>query len=132
MKTLLLFLSLTIVTAIAVAQPSAQTVTFTTGDGVVITGTLYASSKVSAPTVLCLHQWRSDRSSYAGLATSLQTAGYTVLAIDLRGYGGSTKNSRGKAAKTQDALLAGTPFSFTLSDGIQKSCPVRIEKVRFL
>ncbi len=99
MKTLLLFPSLIIMTAIAVAQPGDQTVNFTTRDGVVITGTLYASSKASAPTVLCLHQWRSDRSSYAGLATSLRTAGYTVLAIDLRGYGGSTKNSSGKTVR---------------------------------
>ena len=81
------------VSAVAL-KGGGEDVRFTTADGVVITGTLYAAGD-RAPAVLCLHQWRSDRSSYEGLAKTLQAAGMTVLAIDLRGYGGSTRTERG-------------------------------------
>ncbi|MFZ1731733.1 MAG: alpha/beta fold hydrolase [Bacteroidota bacterium] len=84
--------------AAAVLPGGSQNVNFTTADGIVITGTLYPAGD-KAPTVLCLHQWRSDRSSFAVLAKSLQSAGITVLAIDMRGYGGSTKSSDGKSIR---------------------------------
>jgi dienelactone hydrolase len=79
------------------AEPQEE-VRFTTADGIVITGTIYPSGKGS-PAVLCLHQWRSDRSSFKTLATGLQSAGITVLAIDMRGYGGSTKTAAGKSIR---------------------------------
>ena len=79
----------------AVAAQGAETVHFTTSDGVRIEGSFYAAGS-SAPAVLCLHQWRSDRSSFAGLAEQLQAAGYSVLTIDMRGYGGSTRTEAGK------------------------------------
>ncbi|MBE0642855.1 MAG: alpha/beta fold hydrolase [Bacteroidetes bacterium] len=84
--------------AAAALPGGAEQVNFTTSDGIVITGTLYpAGSK--APTVLCLHQWRSDRGSFAALAKKLQGAGMTVLAIDMRGYGGSTRTADGKSIR---------------------------------
>ncbi len=76
-------------------QAQGEDVRFTTSDGIVIAGTMYPAGD-QAPTVLCLHQWRSDRSSFTGLAGRLQAAGFTVLAIDMRGYGGSTKTEAGK------------------------------------
>jgi dienelactone hydrolase len=77
------------------SQAGGENVRFTTSDGIVIAGTLYPAGE-RAPAVLCLHQWRSDRSSFAALAGRLQAAGMTVLAIDMRGYGGSKKTEAGK------------------------------------
>lgn len=74
---------------------SGEEVRFSTEDGIVITGSLYAAGN-NAPAVLCLHQWRSDRSSFDAFAKELQAAGFTVLTIDMRGYGGSTKTEEGK------------------------------------
>jgi dienelactone hydrolase len=84
--------------AAAALQAGSEEVRFTTSDGVVITGTLYAAGG-KPPAVLCLHQWRSDRGSFAALAKSMQAAGMTVLAIDMRGYGGSTKTTAGKSIR---------------------------------
>ncbi len=81
--------------AAAAVRTGPEDVRFTTDDGIVITGTLYAAGD-KAPTVLCLHQWRSDRGSFAPLAKMLQGSGFTVLAIDMRGYGGSTRTADGK------------------------------------
>mgnify|MGYP000218171666 FL=1 len=81
--------------AAAKAAAAGEDVTFTTSDGVVITGTLYPAGE-SAPAVLCLHQWRSDRTSFAAIAGKMQQAGFTVLTIDMRGYGGSTRTEAGK------------------------------------
>lgn len=84
--------------AVAAAKSASEDVQFTTDDGIVITGTMYAAGQ-KAPTVLCLHQWRSDRRSFASLAKMLQGEGFTVLAIDMRGYGGSTKTADGKSVR---------------------------------
>lgn len=84
--------------AAALAAEGGEAVQFTTDDGVVIHGTLYAAGK-GAPAVLCLHQWRSDRSSFAALAAQLQKEGFTVLTIDMRGYGESTKTTSGKSVR---------------------------------
>ena len=82
-----------------------EEVRFTTDDGIVITGTLYPAGN-RAPAVLCLHQWRSDRRSFAALAGSLQAAGMTVLAIDMRGYGGSTKTASGSSVRPDRKAVA--------------------------
>lgn len=84
---------------------SSEEVRFTTADGIVITGTLYPAGN-RAPAVLCLHQWRSDRRSFAALAGSLQAAGMTVLAIDMRGYGGSTKTASGRSVRPDRKAVA--------------------------
>ena len=85
--------------AAAQKQGGEETVSFTTSDGIVIKGTMYTAGKAAAPTVLCLHQWREDRSSYKALAKSLVSAGFQVLAIDMRGYGESTKTKDGGAVR---------------------------------
>ncbi len=82
-----------------------EQVTFITSDGVRISGTLYAAGS-KAPAVLCLHQWRSDKASFSTLARSLQSAGFTVLAIDLRGYGGSTRSSGGAVVRPDRKVVA--------------------------
>jgi pimeloyl-ACP methyl ester carboxylesterase len=83
----------------ALRQGGEETVHFTTSDGVVIAGTMYISGSSPRPTLLCLHQWRADRSTYAALAKALVVAGYNVLAIDMRGYGESNKTADGKTVR---------------------------------
>ncbi|MDH7515214.1 MAG: alpha/beta fold hydrolase [Bacteroidota bacterium] len=86
------------------AVPQTQSVSMKTEDGVILAGTLYAA-KSTAPAVLCLHQWRSDRSAYAALASALQGEGFTVLTIDMRGHGGSVSRADGgKVAPDRNAL----------------------------
>jgi len=74
-------------------------VTFQTKDNIIIVGTLWEAAEQPSPAILCLHQWRSDRSAYDKIAQTLRTKGFTVLAIDMRGNGSSQKNSDGKQVK---------------------------------
>lgn len=62
-------------------------VTMTTGDNVKIKGTLYLSK--GEKTVILLHMLGKNRKTWDGFAKELQGAGYTALAIDLRGHGES-------------------------------------------
>lgn len=86
-------------------QKAVETVTFTSADGVVLEGSWFAPSSDAAPAVLCLHQWRSDRSKYAAFAAQLQKEGYAVLTLDLRGHGGSTAKSDGSAVAPDRVAL---------------------------
>jgi pimeloyl-ACP methyl ester carboxylesterase len=47
------------------------------------------------PSLLLLHQWQSDRHSYDEFAKRMQANGFTVLSIDGRGFGESTKKADG-------------------------------------
>jgi pimeloyl-ACP methyl ester carboxylesterase len=60
---------------------------FITADGLSITGTYYAGPTRPAPVILLLHMNGSNKEAWRLFATTLQTAGYSVLAIDLRGHG---------------------------------------------
>lgn len=111
--------------AVAALRAATEEVRFTTDDGIVITGTLYPAGD-RAPAVLCLHQWRSDRSSFASLATALQSAGMTVLAIDMRGYGGSTKTSAGKSIRPDRRAVADIKAAMLFLRGHAKVDPARI------
>lgn len=90
--------------SISLKTEEPRVVSMTTSDQFVIVGSFYPS-KQKAPTVLCLHQWRSDRSAYNGLAKTLQSAGFNVLTIDMRGYGDSQKKADGSSvAPDRDAV----------------------------
>ena len=90
-----------------------ETVRFTTSDGVQIAASWYAAA-AKGPAVLCLHQWRSDRTRFSGLAAMLQKEGFSVLAIDMRGHGGSVKNVDGTSVapdrNAQPELAAALTF----------------------
>lgn len=66
-------------------------VTYLTSDGVVILADWYVRPDPQAPVAILLHMLGSDRSSWHGLATKLNQAGFAVLAPDWRGHGRSTK-----------------------------------------
>lgn len=63
-------------------------VSVTAADGFALKGTFHSAVK-GGPGILLLHQCNADRQLYNQLATMLNTAGYNVLAIDFRGFGGS-------------------------------------------
>ena len=61
--------------------------TFITNDGLSVAGTYYAAPTRPAPAALLLHMNGSNKNSWKAFAAQLQAAGYSVLAIDLRGHG---------------------------------------------
>jgi dienelactone hydrolase len=88
MKTAVIACALSLVAASTVAAQGRQ-VTFNAADGFALKGTFYSTGK-GGPGILLLHQCNADSRIYADLATMLSTAGYSVLAFDFRGFGGST------------------------------------------
>jgi dienelactone hydrolase len=100
--------------------PTPQTVKFTSAQNVEIIGTFYESPKANSPAVLLLHQWQSTRKSYDEFAKRLQAKGFSVLAIDGRGFGESVKTTDGTAVapsrtnETVKGMLAdvGNAFEF--------------------
>lgn len=56
-------------------------------DELILVGDYYALPDIQAPTVLLLHGLEASRNDWAALIQPLSTAGYNVLAVDLRGHG---------------------------------------------
>src|ERR1043165_8355902 len=91
-----------IVSAAALAQttgaaktpPPPAEVTLKTRDGVDLAATFYGSivGKEAGP-VIMLHQFKGSRADFKELAAALQAKGCAVLVPDLRGHGGSTRQS---------------------------------------
>ena len=80
------------VVMILAACVSAQTptvVSFETTDGVQLVADYYPPAKNDAPAIILLHMFKSDRSAWVPLVPHLHKAGFAVLAIDMRGHGGS-------------------------------------------
>lgn len=57
-------------------------------DGLILQGTYYEAA-LPGPAVLLLHQCNRDRHSWDGAALALLDAGFHVLTMDFRGFGGS-------------------------------------------
>lgn len=68
------------------AAPS-RAVTFATGDGVTLSGTLYGEG--GAVGVVLSHMFPTDQTSWHAFARTLADNGYQALAYDFRGYGQS-------------------------------------------
>jgi dienelactone hydrolase len=76
----------------AAKVPKPRDLSLTTGDGVEIAATYYATEKgKEAIPVILLHEYGGKGADYKGLAIYLQSQGFAVLVPDLRGHGGSTK-----------------------------------------
>lgn len=78
-----------------------EVVRFPGADGFELEARYVASSNADAPVALCLHQYRSDKTSWTPLLPALQGAGFTTLALDQRGHGGSTKKGS-ETVKVED------------------------------
>ncbi len=71
---------------------SPRKIWYTAGDGAIINGTFYPALSKDQPTVYLVHDLGKDRTVWNEYAAELQKEDYNVLAIDLRGHGGSTLN----------------------------------------
>lgn len=82
----------------------------TTTDGIELAATYFPAMNAdsSANAILLLHEAYKDRRAWFGFANAAQEAGYTVLALDLRGHGQSSGESTFDEAmdKDVDAALA--------------------------
>jgi alpha-beta hydrolase superfamily lysophospholipase len=81
----------------AAKVPKPRELSLTTGDGVEIVATYYATEKgkETIPVIL-LHEYGGKGEDYKALALFLQSKDFAVLVPDLRGHGGSTKVRGGK------------------------------------
>lgn len=77
----------------------AETVRFDSEDGFALEAELWPAAAPDAPVAILLHQWNADRRSFGALQPALSAAGFTVVAIDQRGQGGSTKQRAGATEK---------------------------------
>lgn len=67
-----------------------ETVKFQTTDGVIIVGD-FVNPSSAKKAVLLLHMMPAERGSWQPLSSELNKAGFSTLAIDLRGHGQSTE-----------------------------------------
>lgn len=107
MKRLLIALVVLMMTSIAFARqadlPDPTPVSITAGEEAVLVGDFYATAD-TAPAVLLLHMDRGSRSQWVGILPDLLTAGYNVLAVDLRAMGESG-GDRDFVLAQEDTLL---------------------------
>lgn len=75
-------------------KSNVETVSFETEDGVKIVADYYKTANGKFAGIL-IHMMPADRKSFTSLAQRLQNAGYSVLAIDLRGHGDSINSTKG-------------------------------------
>jgi dienelactone hydrolase len=91
----------------AAAHAEQRQVSVTTSDGFALQGS-YSAAEKGGPGVLLLHQCNADRRIYDQLATMLNVAGYNVLTIDWRGFGGSRSGAftdfRAQRQKIQELM----------------------------
>jgi dienelactone hydrolase len=91
----------------AAAHAEERQVSVTASDGFALLGNYYSAEK-GGPGILLLHQCNADRRIYDQLATMLNVAGYNVLTIDWRGFGGSRAGAftdfRAQRQKIQDLM----------------------------
>jgi dienelactone hydrolase len=77
-------------------------------DGFVLKGTFRPAAQ-GGPAILLLHQCNADRRIYEQLATMLNVAGYNVLTLDFRGFGGSRAGDYTDFAANRQRILERMP-----------------------
>src|SRR5437870_3687266 len=75
----------------AAPDDAGKDVVVATKDGMKLAATLWPGSAPGGAGVVLLPMYKSDRSAWAPLVPHLRARGLAVLAIDLRGHGGSAK-----------------------------------------
>lgn len=84
------------------AEQPGRSVTFTTPDGVTLSGRVFGSGQRG---VVLAHMYNKDQASWYGLAAELAEAGYLALTFDFRGYGTSSGDG-GAAGMVEDIRAA--------------------------
>jgi alpha-beta hydrolase superfamily lysophospholipase len=93
---------------LATAVPSlaaGRPVTWTGPDGTALAGMLYEAGR-QAPGVVLVHMLGRSKDEWAGIASRLQEAGVTALAMDLRGHGSSSGSGATFAPMSGDVRAA--------------------------
>lgn len=88
------------------AGAGGRAVALTAGDGTSLSAELYDASNRPAPGVVLVHMLSRTRADWDGFANALQDAGFTALAIDLRGHGGSAGSAQRLTDMVQDVRAA--------------------------
>ena len=94
--------------AVASAPPlgaAGRAVSWTAADGTTLAGTLYETGR-QTPGVVLVHMLGRSKDEWGTVAARLQEAGVTVLAIDLRGHGGSGGSAASFAPMVGDVRAA--------------------------
>ena len=86
------------------AEATGRAVTLTAPDGTPLAGMLYEGTPRPAPAVVLVHMLGRSKDEWSAVALRLQEAGLTVLAVDLRGHGGSGGSRSSLSAMTADTL----------------------------
>ncbi len=97
-RSLLAIVAVCVLAATAFAQ---QAVTFSTEDGATIAALQYGSGERA---VLLVHGGRFTKESWAKQVPAFRSAGYAVLAIDLRGFGQSHGPGEKDSSTEQQAI----------------------------
>lgn len=87
----LLALGLALASGAQAREPVSFPVSFETEDGFVLRGDLVSGGSTESPVAILLHMYRQDRSTWKPLVPALTARGITVLAIDQRTHGQSTR-----------------------------------------
>ncbi len=96
-----LLVALLLITTASLARAAGpETVTFETSDGFTLTADLWPAADPKAPVAILLHQFNKDRTSFGNLVPALQQQGFTVLSLDQRGQGGSTRQKTADGERT--------------------------------
>ncbi len=98
-------LTLVLVTAGAAAAAS-RPVQLRASDGVAIAAAVYDAASAPAPAVVLVHMLTRTKEDWRPFAERLQTAGFTAVAIDLRGHGQSDGASTPAPAMALDVQAA--------------------------
>lgn len=99
-------LGLALLTAAGKAQAAGRAVSFASSDGARLAAQIYEAPSRPAPGVVLVHMLSRSRADWDELAVQLEAAGITVLAIDLRGHGGSGGSTSAPAEMAKDVRAA--------------------------
>jgi alpha-beta hydrolase superfamily lysophospholipase len=99
-------LALSVVLAsVASGEAAGRPVSFAAADGTPLAGTLYEAGR-QAPGVVLVHMLGRSKDEWIPVATRLQEAGVTTLAVDLRGHGNSGGSASTLAPMAGDVKAA--------------------------
>ena len=80
---------------LASSAGASERITFTTEDGVVLSGSLFEPAQVPAPAVLLLHMQTRTRHDWDNVADRLAARGFVALSFDFRNHGESAAGPTG-------------------------------------
>ena len=92
--------------AAGAAHAAGRPAQFRTTDGVTIAATVYDAATTPAPAVVLVHMLTRSKDDWQPFAERLQAAGFTAVAIDLRGHGQSSGAAAPSPAMALDVQAA--------------------------